>query len=45
MTVSCVSSFKPPKKAGRPVVVELSPNFDILAQMRNLQIQFLDENG
>ncbi|KAJ5721302.1 uncharacterized protein N7483_009236 [Penicillium malachiteum] len=36
--------FKPPKKVGRPVVVDLNPNFEILAQMRNLTIHFLDDN-
>lgn len=45
LAVNCVASFKPPKKAGRPVVVELNPNFDILAQMRTLTIQFLDDEG
>jgi hypothetical protein len=27
------------------VVVELNPNFEILSQMRNLTIQFLDNTG
>lgn len=44
-TVSCVETVKPPKKAGRPVLVELQPNFDILSQMRNLAIEFLDDDG
>lgn len=43
--VNCVANVKPPKKPGRPVVVELNPNFEILSQMRNLTIQFLDNNG
>jgi hypothetical protein len=44
-TVNCVGSVKPPKKAGRPVIVELNPNFEILSQMRNLQITFLNDDG
>lgn len=45
ITVSCVESVKPPKKPGRPVVVGLNPNFDILSQMRNLKIEFIDNDG
>ncbi|KAF9882795.1 hypothetical protein FE257_005143 [Aspergillus nanangensis] len=41
--VNCIESVNPGKKAGRPVVVQLLPNFDILAMMRTLQIQFLDD--
>ena len=44
-TVNCVASVKPPKKAGRPVMIELNPNFEILSQMRNLQITFLNDDG
>jgi hypothetical protein len=44
-TVNCVGSVKPPKKAGRPVIIELNPNFEILSQMRNLQITFLNDDG
>ncbi|KAJ5145258.1 hypothetical protein N7448_002650 [Penicillium atrosanguineum] len=43
--LNCVANVKPPKKPGRPVMVELNPNFEILSQMRNLTIQFLDNNG
>ncbi|KAJ5225508.1 hypothetical protein N7468_006733 [Penicillium chermesinum] len=43
--LNCVAHVKPPKKSGRPVAVDLNPNFDYLAQMRNLHIQFLDDNG
>lgn len=43
--VNCIGNVKPPKKAGRPVTIELNPNFDILAQMRTLQITFLDHEG
>ncbi|KAJ6161267.1 hypothetical protein N7470_004663 [Penicillium chermesinum] len=42
--LNCVAHVKPPKKSGRPVAVDLNPNFDYLAQMRNLHIQFLDDN-
>ncbi|KAJ5090866.1 hypothetical protein N7532_009550 [Penicillium argentinense] len=45
LPLNCVGNVKPPKKAGRPVTVELNPNFDILSQMRNFQIQFLDDDG
>ncbi|KAJ5389726.1 uncharacterized protein N7496_000794 [Penicillium cataractarum] len=43
--LNCVGSVKPPKKAGRPVLIELNPNFEILSQMRNLQITFLNDDG
>ncbi|KAJ5175084.1 uncharacterized protein N7482_000961 [Penicillium canariense] len=43
--LNCVASIKPPKKAGRPMTIELNPNFEILSQMRNLQITFLDDDG
>ncbi|OQD70655.1 hypothetical protein PENDEC_c022G04466 [Penicillium decumbens] len=42
--LNCVAKVKPPKKPGRPVVIELDPNFDILSVMRNITIQFLDNN-
>lgn len=45
VAVNCVEKVKPPKKPGRPVVVELNPNFDILSQMRTLSIEFLDNDG
>ncbi|RAK82536.1 uncharacterized protein BO72DRAFT_366819 [Aspergillus fijiensis CBS 313.89] len=41
--VNCIDSFNPGKKPGRPVVIQLQPNFDILTQMKTLQIQFLDD--
>ncbi|RHZ57669.1 uncharacterized protein CDV56_102536 [Aspergillus thermomutatus] len=41
--VNCIETVNPGKKAGRPVVLELQPNFDILAQMKVLNIQFLDD--
>lgn len=45
LIVSCIDSVNPGKKAGRPVVLELQPNFEILAQMKSLSIQFLDDQG
>ncbi|PWY85958.1 hypothetical protein BO70DRAFT_218166 [Aspergillus heteromorphus CBS 117.55] len=41
--VNCIDSFKPGKKAGKPVVLQLQPNFDLLTQMRTLNILFLDD--
>ncbi|KAF7119026.1 hypothetical protein CNMCM5793_008666 [Aspergillus hiratsukae] len=41
--LTCIDTVNPGKKAGRPVVLELQPNFDILAQMKSLSIQFLDD--
>lgn len=43
--VSCIESVHPGKKAGKPVVLQLQPNFDLLSQMKVLQIQFLDDSG
>ncbi|KAI9369645.1 hypothetical protein BJX61DRAFT_134434 [Aspergillus egyptiacus] len=42
--LSCIESVTPGKNARRPVVLQLQPNFDQLAQMKTLQIQFLEEN-
>ncbi|KAJ5579750.1 uncharacterized protein N7459_005735 [Penicillium hispanicum] len=43
--LNCIDKVKPPKKVGRPVLVELNPNFELLAQMRNLQITFLEDEA
>jgi hypothetical protein len=43
--VNCIGSIKPPKKAGRPATLDLNPNFEILSQMRNFTVQFLDDDG
>jgi hypothetical protein len=43
--VNCVGGIKPPKKAGRPATLDLNPNFEILSQMRNFTVQFLDDDG
>ncbi|OQE90301.1 hypothetical protein PENNAL_c0012G02957 [Penicillium nalgiovense] len=42
--LTCIGSIKPPKKAGRPALLDLNPNFEILSQMRNLTVQFLDDD-
>ncbi|BDD57899.1 hypothetical protein MAP00_003223 [Monascus purpureus] len=41
--INCIDKVNPGKKAGRPVVLDLLPNFDILSQMKWLQIRFLDD--
>lgn len=43
--VNCIENVKRPRNAGRPVLIELDPNFELLAQMRNLQITFLEDEG
>lgn len=43
--VSCIGSVNPGKKAGKPVVLHLQPNFDFLSEMKVLHIQFLDDSG
>lgn len=43
--ISCIASVNPGKKAGKPVILQLQPNFDLLSQMKVLQIQFLDDSG
>ncbi|OJJ40841.1 hypothetical protein ASPWEDRAFT_145900 [Aspergillus wentii DTO 134E9] len=42
--LNCIGKVTPGKKAGRPVVLQLQPNFDILAQLKVLHIQFLDDS-
>ncbi|KAL4763620.1 uncharacterized protein BDW70DRAFT_157631 [Aspergillus foveolatus] len=42
--LSCIESVTPGKNSRRPVVLQLQPNFDHLAQMRTLQISFLDSD-
>jgi hypothetical protein len=44
-SVNCIGGIKPPKKPGRPATLDLNPNFEILSQMRNFTIQFLDDDG
>ncbi|KKK24482.1 hypothetical protein AOCH_006269 [Aspergillus ochraceoroseus] len=41
--VSIPQSITPGKNSRRPVVLQLQPNFDILSEMKTLQIQFLDD--
>ncbi|RDW81567.1 uncharacterized protein DSM5745_05124 [Aspergillus mulundensis] len=40
--VNCIDSVTPGKNSRRPVVLQLQPNFDHLAQMKTLSILFLD---
>ncbi|KAL4786568.1 hypothetical protein BJX76DRAFT_320716 [Aspergillus varians] len=40
--LTCIESVTPGKNSRRPVVLQLLPNFDHLAEMKTLQIQFLD---
>ncbi|KAL4803065.1 hypothetical protein BDV18DRAFT_163590 [Aspergillus unguis] len=40
--LSCIESVTPGKNSRRPVVLQLQPNFEHLAQMKTLQIWFLD---
>ncbi|OQD81329.1 hypothetical protein PENANT_c028G00860 [Penicillium antarcticum] len=42
--LNCVGGIKPPKKAGRPATLDLNPNFEILSQMRNFTVQFLEDD-
>ncbi|PYH88773.1 hypothetical protein BO71DRAFT_127122 [Aspergillus ellipticus CBS 707.79] len=42
--VNCIDSFNPGKKAGKPVTLQLQPNFDLLSQMKTLNILFLDDS-
>ena len=43
--INCINKIDPGKKAGRPVVLDLLPNFELLSQMKYLQIRFLDDQG
>ncbi|KAL1962574.1 hypothetical protein VTN77DRAFT_9367 [Rasamsonia byssochlamydoides] len=42
--LNCIDHLDVPKKASRPVSLHLRPNFEILAEMKVLHIQFLEEN-
>ena len=44
-TVNCISSIDQTTKAGRPISLTLNPNFDLLSQLKALQVRFLDDNG
>ena len=43
--VDCIDRIEQSKKSGRPVSISLRTNFDLLAQLKSLQITFLDDNG
>jgi hypothetical protein len=40
-----VDHIEQPKKASKPILLKLRANNELLTQLKNLQIQFLDENG
>lgn len=41
--VNCVQSVDQSSKAGRPLSLTLQPNFELLSQLKVLQIKFLDD--
>lgn len=43
--VDCIERLEQSKKHGRPIGMQLRPNFDLLAQMKTLTILFLDGDG
>jgi hypothetical protein len=43
--VNCIDKIDVPKKASRPISLHLLPNFELLAEMKVLQLQFLDDDG
>ena len=43
--VDCIDHIEQSKKSGRPITLSLRPNFDLLTQLKNLHIHFLDDNG
>ncbi|KAL1982262.1 hypothetical protein VTN96DRAFT_1571 [Rasamsonia emersonii] len=42
--LNCIDHLEVPKKPSRPVSLHLRPNFEILAEMKVLHIQFLEED-
>jgi arginine utilization protein RocB len=44
-TVNCIEQIDQSKKAGKPISLRLQPNFELLADLRVLQIQFLADEG
>ena len=43
--VNCVKSIDQSTKTGRPISLTLQPNFELLSQLKVLQIKFLDDAG
>lgn len=43
--MNCIDKIDVPKKASRPISLHLRPNFELLAEMKVLQLQFLDDEG
>ncbi|KAH8702478.1 hypothetical protein BGW36DRAFT_372928 [Talaromyces proteolyticus] len=42
--LNCIDRIDVPKKASRPISLHLRPNFELLAEMKVLQLQFLDDD-
>ncbi|QKX60975.1 uncharacterized protein TRUGW13939_08121 [Talaromyces rugulosus] len=42
--LNCIDKIDVPKKASRPISLHLLPNFELLAEMKVLQLQFLDDD-
>ncbi|KAJ4547855.1 hypothetical protein HRR76_000478 [Exophiala dermatitidis] len=42
--LDCIDRVEQSKKHGKPISLSLRPNFELLAQMKALQIRFLDEH-
>lgn len=43
--VDCIDHIEQSKKHGRPLTLVLRPNFELLSQLKQLHVLFLDENG
>jgi len=42
--LDCIDRIEQSKKSGRPITLRLRPNFELLTQLKALQIEFLEEN-
>jgi hypothetical protein len=45
LPVDCIDQISQGKKVGQPLSLRLRPNFDLMAELKSLQIYFLDDNG
>jgi len=45
LPVDCIDQISQGKKAGQPLSLRLRPNFELMAELKSLQIHFLDDNG
>jgi hypothetical protein len=43
--LNCIDKIDVPKKTSKPVLLYLRPNFEILAEMKVLYFDFLDDDG